>query len=528
MKITRRQTLSGILAGIAASSSTFSIKVLAADGKNLVLGMSTPPTTIDPHEDSSSPNNATSRHIFDSLINRGPRAENKPQLATAWKNLDTTHWEFTLRQGVKFHDGADFTADDVVASLLRARDKPSKGFASYTRNIASVTAKGPYTVIIETTQPDPLILNSLSRIRIIRAAHAKASVADFDSGKVAIGTGPFKLISYTPGDRMQLTANPDYFEKPADWEHLTLRFLADDGARLAGLLSKDVDIIENVPAEGLARVKSDKSLQVITGQSTRLVYLGMDVHHDVSPFITDNEGKPLSKNPLKDIRVRHALLMSINRPAIVDRIMAGAGTVAHQFVAEGFLGHSDKIHPVAYNPKKAKELLSEAGYPDGFKMTIDGPSGRYVKDSEVLQAVGQMLSQVGITTQVDVMPWSMYANKYPQGIYSMFMGSWGTNTGEVSNPALSLVATRNPDKGTGRYNGGGISDPKIDELLDKATTTMDEAARAPLLQEISEETFNNFWLLPLHYENVILGAKTTIAYQPRADKYTLAYDVHPV
>jgi len=500
---------------------------LMAQETPLVIGMSTTPTTLDPHEDSSAVQSATSRHIWDSLINLTATSGSDPELATEWKNIDPTHWEFKLREGVKFHDGSEFNADDVVASLLRARDKPSQGFASYTRNIANVTAKDPFTVIVETKTPDPLILNSLSRIRIISADCKDASVQEFDSGKCAIGTGAYSYVSYAPGSNLTLKRNDDYFPGASHWSNVTLRFLPDDGARLASLLSNEIDIIEALPADGMSRVEGNDRLQVINGQSSRLVYMGVDVERDVSPFVKAADGSDLDKNPLKDLNVRKALLMSINRPAIVDRVMQKNGTVADQFVAEGYAGHSDKVEQVGYDPEAARALLAEAGYPDGFSVTLHGPAGRYVKDAEVLQAVGQMFTRIGVRSRVEVLPWSMYSDNYSKGTYSVYLGSWGVNTGETTNPTVAVVASRDDEKGTGRYNGGGVSDPKIDETLAKAAGTLDEAERLPLLQELSEQTFNNLWILPMHYENVVLGAKKTVTYTPRGDKYTLAYEVKP-
>jgi len=519
--MTRRSFHASVLA-LAAATAT---PALAQDA-HLSIGMAAPITSLDPHEDSNSPNNATSRHIWDSLINRGGSAENKPQLATEWEIVDDTHWRFKLREGVSFHDGSAFDAEDVIASLIRARDKDSQAFAAYTRNIAQVTAEDPHTVLVETEVPDPMILNSLSRIRIISSEFTDATVADFENGPAAVGTGPFKLVSYTPGDRIELERNDDYFGGPADWSQVTLRLVPDNGGRLASLLAGDLDLIENLPAEGVDRVEGSDSLKVIRGQSTRLVYLGMDVSRDQTPFVTAKDGSPLDSNPFKDARVRKALLMAMNREAIVDRVMRKNGTVAHQYVAEGFFGHSENVEEVAYDPEGAKALLAEAGYPEGFALTIHGPSGRYVNDSEVVQAAGQMLARIGIDTKVEVMPWSVYSNNYSDGEYSLFLGSWGVNTGEVSNPALAVVAGRDAEKGTGRYNGGGIDVPEINELLDEATSTLEEEAREPLLQQVSELTFGETWLLPMHYENVVMGAKKGIEFTPRGDKYTLAYEVH--
>ncbi|WP_417824019.1 ABC transporter substrate-binding protein [Thalassospira lucentensis] len=520
--LTRRALTGSVIALFATST----VPAIAQEDTTLSIGMAAVITSLDPHEDSNSPNNATSRHIYDSLIDRGGSAENKPQLATSWEVLDSTHWRFTLREGVKFHDGSTFGSEDVVASLLRARDKESKAFASYTRNIAKVTADGPNAVIVNTSVADPMILNSLSRIRIISSDYANAGIAEFENGKAATGTGPFKFASYTPGDRIELDRNDDYFAGPSEWSHVTIRMVPDNGGRLASLLAGDLDLIEALPAEGVDRVESSDGMHIIRGQSTRLVYLGMDVARDQTPFITAKDGSALDANPLKDERVRKALLMAINRDAIVDRVMRKNGTVADQFVAKGFFGHSEEVGKVAYDPEGARKLLADAGYPDGFAMTIHGPSGRYVNDSEVLQAAGQMFSRIGIDTKVEVLPWSVYSNKYSDGEYSLFLGSWGVNTGEVSNPALAIVAGRDAEKGTGRYNGSGIDIPEVNALLDEATSTLEESAREPLLKEVSKLVFNDNWLLPMHYENVVMGAKSNISYKPRGDKYTLAYEVH--
>ena len=501
---------------------------LPAFGETLAIGLASTVTTLDPHEQSNSPNNAASRHIYDSLLYRDGSARIKPQLATDWRALDDVTWEFNLRKDVRFHDGSDFNSEDVVASLLRARDKPSQAFAAYTRNIADVIAKGPYTVILKTKRSDPLILNSLSRLRIISADHVKKSAADFDKGEAAIGTGPFVLVSYTPGDEIVLKANENYFLGASNWKKLTLRMIPDKGARVAALLAGDLDLIESLPSEVFDRVENTKGFKVISGQSTRLVYLAMDVARDQSPFIKKADGSPLDKNPLKDQRVRKALLMSIDRAAIVSRIMRGNATIAHQFVDQGYFGHSDKVEKVPYDPEGAKHLLAEAGWGQGFQMTIHGPSGRYENDSQVLQAVGQMFARIGIETSVEVMPWSMYSGKYPNQAFSLFLASWGVNTGEVSNPALAVVAGKNPEMGTGRYNGGGVDDETINTLLKKATATLDEAKREELLRQVSVETFNNRYILPLHYENTAYGLREGIAYKPRGDKYTLSYEIKAV
>lgn len=501
-----------------ALSAAFSSSAMA---DNLVVGFAVTPTTLDPHADSSAPNSATSRHIWDSLVNLTGTSGSAPELAESWSVIDDTHWEFKLRQGVNFHDGTPFDAEDAIASLLRARDLPTKKYAAYTRNIVDVTATDPHTIVIETKTPDPMLLNSISRIRVVSNECASQDIQSYETGKCAIGTGAFKFVEYTPGDRLVLERNDDYFAGPADWEKVTLRFIPDDGARLASLLSKEVDLIESLPPDGTARVEGNADFQIITGTSSRFAYLGLDTSRDDSPFITGTDGK----NPLKDQRVRLALLKAMNREAIVDRVMQKNGTVADQFVGEGYLGHSDAVVHVDYDVEGAKALLTEAGYPNGFGITLHGPQGRYVKDSEVVQALAQMLSRINIDAKVEVQPWSVYSEAYGNGAYSAFFGAWGVNTGEVSNPTVALIASRDAEKGTGRYNGGNVSDGEIDALLAQASATLDEEERRPLLEEISKLAFDRLWVLPLHYENVVLAARDGLNFTPRGDKYTLSYEI---
>jgi peptide/nickel transport system substrate-binding protein len=523
VKVFRSFLLAGSLAALVAVDG--GTAAVAQSDRALTIGMSTTVTALDPHEESNSPNNATSRHIFSSIVQRDGESQIRPELATSWRVIDDTHWEFTLRDDVKFHDGSTFDSEDVAVSLLRVRDMPSGTFASYTRNIKNVTAPEPYKVIVETETPDPLLLNSLSRLRIISADYASATEADFESGKAAVGTGPFKFVSYLPGDRLELVRNDQYFAGPVDWSHLTLRMIPDAGARLAALLAGDLDVIEAVPAEGIARIEQSDKLQLVRGQSTRLVYLSMDQHNKVATDIFDKEGNPLPANPLLDQRVRKALLMAINREAIVSRVMQGNGVVAHQFVGEGYFGHSEKVEKVSYDPEGAKKLLDEAGYPDGFRMKLHGPSGRYVNDSEVLQAVGQMFSRIGVESSVEVFPWSMYTGRFGEGEFSFYLGSWGVNTGEVSNPAGALVATKDAERGTGRVNGGFVSDKELDSALLTAMGTLDDGKREALLRTVSEITFNNNYLIPLHYEAVVLGAREGLQLKARGDKYTLAFEI---
>ena len=527
MDLTRRRFVRSALgAALLLPGLEISGPARAQTGQRLRIGLAAPNTTLDPHLQSNAPNNAVTTHIFDSVIVNDEASRSKPGLAASWRVLDDTHWEFTFQPNITFSDGSALTLEDIVASIDRATTIPSTAsFRTYTRTIKNIAAAGPNTFIVETKAPDPLLLNSLSRIRIISAKYKDAASADFNSGKAAIGTGPYLFKEYVPGSHVLLVRNDAHWGPKPPWSEVMLRIVADNGARIAGLLSGDLDLIEDVPHEGLERVKSNASLHTISGISSRIVYFAMDQRRDVTPYAADAAGKPLERNPFRDRKVREAIDLAINRQAIVERVMDGAAMVAAQYLPPGGFGTSPNIKPAVYDPNKAKALLAEAGYPNGFRLTIHGPNDRYVNDAKIVQAVAQMLTRVGISTKVEVMPWAVYVNRNSNAEFSFSLGSWGVNTGETSNPIVALNATYDKEAGTGASNFGRYSNPKVDELVKQATHTMNDDKRASLLAEVSEIVFADRAILPLHHEGLIWAARKSVQYTPRADQYTLAMGV---
>ncbi|MFC0407175.1 ABC transporter substrate-binding protein [Roseomonas elaeocarpi] len=519
----------GLAPALAMSPGWLGAALAQGAGSNgrLRVGMAAPNTTLDPHFQSNAPNNAVASHIFDALVTNDETSDSKPGLAQSWHALDDTHWELTLRPGVHFTDGTLFTAADAIASLERptALTTSPASFRTYTRTIKALSAPDPQRLLIETSVPDPLLPNSLSRVRVISAKFKDADTADFNAGRAAIGTGAFILKEYTPGTRVVLARNDSWWGGKLPWEEVVLSFATDDGGRLASLLSGDLDIIEAMPSQSAARVRENNRFHLIRGTSSRVVYLGMDHQRDTTPFITGKDGKPLPRNPLKDLRVRQALDMAINRQALVERVMEGDGVIAGQFLPEGAPGTSPTVKPTRYDPARAKALLAEAGYPDGFRMTVHGPNDRYINDAKLVQAVAQMFTRVGIDTQAEVMPWSVFSTRNPKGDFSFYLSAWGVNTGETSNPLKAIVATYDPKAGMGASNSGRYSNPEVDAKLAQALGTMDDAARNRLLGEICTAVFEDKAILPLHQEVSVWAARRDVTYVTRADQYTLAMGI---
>lgn len=515
---TRRQLLATTLA-----TALLPAIARAATPAQLRIGLSAPNTTMDPHLLSNAPNNAVASHIFDALVTNDEQSHSTPGLAESWKVTDDTHWVFTLRPAA-FSDGTPFTAADAIASLERATTiQSAASFRTYTRSIKAMQAPDPHTLAIETHAPDPLLPNSLSRIRVISARFKDASTADFNAGRAAVGTGAFVLKEYTPGSHVLLTRNDAWWGPRVAWSEVQLRVATDPGGRLAALLAGDLDFIENVPAEGSQRITADQRLHMIRGTSSRVVYIAMDQRRDVTPFITDRDGKPLDRNPLKDLRVRQALSLSINRTGIVERVMSGNAVPAGQFLPKGGLGTASDVDVPPYDPARAQALLKEAGYPNGFRLTLHGPEDRYINDAKIVQAVAQMFTRIGVETRVDVMPWSVYAGRNAD--FSVFLTAWGVNTGETSNPLSAICATPDKAAGLGIANEAGYSNPAMDAKLKQALRTLDDTARNALLAEASSLAFHDAAILPLHFEVSVWGARRELAYATRADQYTLAMGV---
>lgn len=497
---------------------------VAASAAELKIALSTEPTSIDPHYHNLSPNNALATHIFGSLIEQDETQQLKPGLALSWKPINDTTWEFKLRQGVKFHDGSPFTAEDVAFTISRAGNVPDSpsSFGIYTKPIKEVKVVDPHTVHLITEGPYPLMPNDISTIRIVSKKHGEgATTADYNSGKAAIGAGPYKLVSFTPGQSIVLEANPGYWGDKPTFDKVTFRPITNAASRVAALLSGDVDLVDGVPTADIAQLKSNANVAISQAVSNRVIYLHIDSDRDVTPHATGKDGKEI-KNPFKDVNVRRAISMAINRQAIVDRVMEGVAIPAGQLLPKGFFGVSPNIAVPTYNPQGAKKLLADAGYPDGFKLTIHGPNDRYINDAQIVQAVAQMLSRIGIEAAVDTMPRSTFFSRASKLEFSLMLVGWGSGTGEASSPLKSLLATYDKAAGMGPSNRGRYSNKEFDETLAQALVTVDDAAREKLLQKATEIAMNDVGLIPLHYEVSTWATKKGLTYVGRSDQGTLA------
>lgn len=495
----------------------------------LKIGLKAEPSSMDPHYHNLTPNNMMATYTFDKLVKQDNKQNLKPGLAISWKPISELTWEFKLRKGVKFHDGSPFTAEDVKFTLERGPKVPNSpsSFTRYMKHINKIEIVDPHTIRFTTPDPFPLMATYLSTFTIISKKHGEgAATKDYNSGKAMIGTGPFKFVEWIPGDRIVYTRNDEYWGDKPEWEKVIVKPISNSSARVAALLAGDVDLINFVPTADIEKLKKNQNLTMEQSVSNRIIYLHIDSNRDVSPFVTDKNGQAMTKNPLKDVRIRRAISMAINRPAIVSKVMEGNAIAAGQLLPPGFFAVSPNLKPVKYDLEGAKKLMAEAGWADGFGLTIHGPNNRYVNDAKICQAVAQMLTRVGIQTKVDTMPKNVF---FPRGTkleFSFMLVGWGSGTGEPSSPLGALLHTYDKESGYGGTNRGRFSSKEMDTALEEALRSVDRDKHKALLIKATEIAMREVGIIPLHYQVNIWAMQKGLTYTARTDAYTFAYDVH--
>ena len=528
----RRMLRMVALLGIAGICGLIPIGGRGAAAQDLVIGLQGSITSMDPHFHALGPNNNVAAHVFDRLLHQDEKQRLIPGLATEWKPIDELTWEFRLRRGVKFHDGSEFDAQDVIATFKRVPWVPNSpsSFTGFVRPIVEAVAVDPHTLRFKTAVPAPLLPVMLSAVNIVNRKAVEAPTADFNSGKAAIGTGPFRLVEFVPSDRVVLARNDAYWGVRPAWTKVTLKLIPNNAARTAALLAGDVQMIEAVPSADLPRLRANKDLALHRVTSSRVIYLAFDQARDQTPFVTDKAGALLPNNPLKDSRVRMAISKAINRQGIVERVFEGDAIAAGGLLPEGAFGASLQLRPEPLDQDGARKLLAQAGYPNGFAMTIHGPSDRYPNDERVLQAIGPMLARVGIDTKVETRPWATYVStaSAPTYAYSVMLFGWGSNTGEVSDSLRALLATPNREKGMGASNRGRYSNPRFDQMLERALGTIDDQLREQHLFDASELAIGENGIVPLYYQVNTWATRRELTYAARQDEYSLAQFVRPL
>jgi peptide/nickel transport system substrate-binding protein len=511
-----------------------------AAAQTLRIGMAAEPTTMDPQTYAAAPNSTLHDHVFESLVEVDERLRPGPGLAASWSRRDDRSWVFRLRDDVRFHDGRPFTAEDVIFSFCRTLNNEGEvvgSFSATTRRIAGISSEGPHTVVITTREPEPLLASDLSSIRIISGGLAPRqgiafdgqncgggtgwpTVAQFNDGSAAIGTGPFRLRSYGRGGTTVLVRNDDYWGPKPHWAEVRLTPITNAGPRLAALLAGDQDLIEAPATADIPRLRGTQSVRLAVSPTTRLIFLQLD-QRDPAPFVAG------PGNPLRDARVRQALSLAIDRKAIEERIMDGIASPAAQFLPNGMRGTIPDLPVLPYDPARARALLAEAGYPNGFAFTLHASNNRYVNDARLAQAFAQYWQRIGVRAEVETMPFAMFTTRRGRRELSVAMGGWAASAEETLLFFRTWLATTNRERGLGGSNYGGWSDAEFDAVAVPALTTMDEAERDRLLQAASRRALDQMPVIPIHFESAVWAMRRGIAFPGRVDQTTLAQQVKP-
>ncbi len=514
MTIFRTLLAIGVAAGVSAAS--------AAQAQTLRWSSQGDIATMDPYAHTESFTSNMHHHIYDPLVRRDRNMQIEPALATSWQVVAPNRWRFSLRRDVKFHDGSPFTADDVVASVTRLLDPTARARG----NLANVTAAekvDDFTVDFVLRGPYPLLLNDLSGIFIMSrswmARNDALKPGNITTGTTtyastnANGTGPFKLESYQPDSRTVMVVNDAWWDKPQhNLKRIEFRPIRSDATRVAALLSGELDMIAPAPLQDLARIGQASGFKVVEEPSLRLIFLGMNWRPELF-------AEPGKKNPLLDLRVRQALWHAVDLDTIQRRIMRGKSRTVGALVAPPVPGYSaDVDKPLAFDPDRAKALLTAAGYPNGFKVGLACPNDRYIADEQTCVAIAAMWTRIGVQVDLKIESRTTYFPRVDRGETDMYMLGWATLPPMDTYSVLSAIfASR---RGTfGGNNPNGLVVPRLDALADAAGTELDETKRRAMLTESLKIARDEALFIPIHQQPVAWAMRNALDVPVFADEY---------
>ena len=490
-----RKLLFTVLVALSFSANAVTLKWAA---QNDIL-------TLDPHSQNHATTHSILQHTYEGLTRYTRDYKIEPSLAVSWKQMSDTQWRFNLRKGVKFHDGSPFTADDVVFSFGRIK-QPQGTNQVYVTGINEVKKIDDYTVDFILAGPTPILLRNIVDFRIVSKAWAEKNrsqnVQDYTkkeetyASRNTNGTGPYLIKSWEPDKQIVFTANKGWWGKlDGNVTDVIYTPIKSDQTRVSALLSGDVDLVTDLPTQDVDRLRKDAKLKVLDGHEVRTIFIGMDQFRDELQY-----SNVKGKNPFKDVRVRKALNLAVDRDAIRRVTMGGLSIPAGIMVAPGVHGYSKQLDIVQkYDIAGAKKLLAEAGYPDGFEFTLDCPNNRYVNDEKVCTALVAMWARAGIRARLNSIPFANFIPKILKHDTSAYMLGWGVATFDALYTLQSLVRTKTTGA-DGSFNLGRISDSKLDNTIDAIKIATDPVARDALLKEGLEKTRDEAYYVPLHHQ----------------------------
>jgi peptide/nickel transport system substrate-binding protein len=490
----------------------------AAEARTVRWSASGDPNTMDPHSQNVGTVTMVLQQIYDTLIARNQDLGLRPGLALSWQQVEPMRWRFVLRQGVRFHEGEAFTADDVVFSVTRAL-APTSNYGIFVDTVAEATKVDDFTVDITTKVADPILPNKIASVMIMSRSWSERHGAqrpqntrareEMHTVRNTNGTGAFRLQVREPDVRTVMARNADWWgwREPdaGNVTEIVFRPIASDATRIAALLSGEIDFVLDPPLQDLNRLRQAQGIRVLEGPEVRTIFLAMDVFRDELLYSSVR-----GRNPFKDLRVRQALYQAIDIQAIHRTTMRGQSVVTGTFFPPQVNGHvqAEDVR-LPYDQARARALLAEAGYPNGFEITLDCPNNRYINDEQICQAIAAMWSRIGVRTSVKAQPLAPFFAQIQRDDTSVYLLGWGVPTLDALYSFQSLLATRNGAQGDGIWNYGRYSNPRMDALIERMKTQSGEA-RAQAIAEALRIYREDVPHIPLHHQMIPWAMRASI------------------
>jgi len=499
-------TLVLLIVGLAVNN--FSAKT--ASKEEITIGINTIARTLDPNATEGSPEFRVAANIFDPLVRRSAEGKLEPALATSWSRKDLKTWSFQLRKGVEYHNGNDFTAADVAYTFERVQDPTKTEVAFISKLVEEIRTVGKYEIEIETKDPVPYFVNQLAHLYILDKQSSEAR----SKGEIAndpIGTGPYEVVEWTRGQEIIFEADENYWGEKPEVKKVVYREIADAMTRVAALFGGEIDILLGVPVELFDKVKNRSGIKTIKTPSRRIIYLGL----------SGRKGFPTANT-----KVRKALYMAINEQEIVEKIMNGLAIPASQMFDKHMTGYNSEIERLQYDPEKAKELLAEAGYPEGFEITLDSTNDRYMNDAQIAEAVVRYWQKIGIDAELAARTASQHGPLVANHNTNCYLLGWS----ESSYSGLALLSSmfHTPEEGYGTWNGGDYSNELLDTFIESGSKILNNNLRREYVEWVNKYAMKELVVyIPLHYQVDLYAVREEagVSFPARPDKWLLFNEI---
>ena len=498
----------------------------AAGAQTLRWASQGDPQTMDPHSQNESMTNMMNGQVYEKLVTRGKQLEIVPALATEWQQVSPTLWRFKLRPNVKFHDGTPFTADDVVFSIERGA-APTSTINQYAVAVGKPRKVDDLTVEFQLAAPNPIFLQHLETLWIMSKVWSEKNKVtrplDFKNkeesyaGLNANGTGPYMLVSRAPGIKTVYKRNPNWWGKfEGNVQEIVYTPIGNDATRLAALVSGEIDFVLDPAPRDVPRLRNTAGVKVIDGPENRIVFIGMDQSRDKLVY----GNVPGDRNPFKDQRVRRAMYQAVDIETIKTKLMNGQSYPTGGLTPSPLGSYNDpEIEGrLPYDLAGARKLMADAGYADGFEVTLDCPNNRYINDEEICIALAGMWAQLKIKVRVNAQPRATYFPKIEKQDTSLYMLGWGGAITDAETTFTPVLRNRG-EKGVGYWNFGGVKNDKFDALAAQSSVEPDAKKREGLIKAAMREYKEQVHVIPLHRQVIPWAARSNVTAVHRADNW---------